>query len=764
MFFVATASLTAVAMVYRCLISSENKTLNGMQSSKAPVEVKKLFLFPDGQIATFSRGKTYYRLLGPNDGKRIALICGIGFCWAAMPQVAESFAARGFRVLALDLYGRGNSDAPGGKYDHKLYSTQLVELMDHIGWPRANILGYSMGGGIATFFADTYPERVDNLVLLAPAGLMELPPEGKLVCLPILGDIFVHLAGRAVLLNGAKKELSESKFANAPHMEHTRKTIEAHFRYSPGILRSFLSSIRYGPLRGGRPVFERVATNFGDRVFCIWAAASNRIIGYHESWYFYDHGDKPLTFTADMIKSYTHLNYAFATIHYHSKTDQFYVGFTDSWADYQACVGTNCPTECIPVPAGKQCKGGKVSMVPYIGAPGTCPDTTCYNPSGAPGAPRKPQCEAVLDHSDNGAPRDSKGNPVICGNYAYVLNKVKKQAPGIKYLISIGGWYDSNLFSAATEPKYIEKFVKSVVKFVEFFGFDGVDFDWEYPGWEHGGQAPFKGSAKGAGDAEEMTDCSKTTCAYANRKNDMAKFNAMVTKVRAGLKALGKTKSGSDYLISMAAPAGVDKMNKLDIKTICSQLDFINIMTYDIHGEWDSNTNHQAPLYDNTPSKLKPTNGVPVTSVDVAVNYWIKNGCPANKVVVGVPFYAHAWKAADGGSHGLFQPGTASPVTKLNYVDLAADSYIVNYYDDKAKASYGYSSAQGIFYSYDTSKAISAKVDYASKKGLGGFMVWPIAGDDAKGTLLKALKTPPKKAPTTTKKAATTKKPITTKA
>ncbi|KAJ3247107.1 hypothetical protein HDU78_005171 [Chytriomyces hyalinus] len=465
------------------------------------------------------------------------------------------------------------------------------------------------------------------------------------------------------------------------------------------------------------------------------SSTPNRVVGYHQSWYFYDNGNQPFTFTPNIINSYTHINYAFATIHYHSKTNQFYLGFTDAYADYQACVGTSCPTECIPVPVSKQCTGQKVAMVPFIGANGTCPDKACYNPSGAPESPRNPKCEAVLD--PNGIQSDANGNPVICGNYAYVFNKIKKQTGGskLKYLISVGGWYDSNLFSAATEPQYIDAFVKSVAEFVKFFGFDGVDYDWEYPGWEHGNQAPFSGGAAGNGNAEDMTDCSKGKCGYPNRNNDKAKFTALIQKTRAAL---------PNSLISMAAPAGEDKMNKLDIKAICQAMDFVNIMTYDIHGEWDTTTNHQAPLYDNTP--VDEQSGI-MTSVDYAVNYFINNGCPADKVVVGVPFYAHAWKMpssyVDNGSHGLFVKGaTASGKTKLNYINLAADASITKYWDATAQASYGYSAIDRIFYSYDTEQAIKAKVGYGAQKGLGGFMVWPLDGDDANGTLLKALTGP----------------------
>ncbi|KAJ3230400.1 hypothetical protein HDU81_004510 [Chytriomyces hyalinus] len=476
----------------------------------------------------------------------------------------------------------------------------------------------------------------------------------------------------------------------------------------------------------------------------------NRVVGYHESWYFYDNGNQPYTCKSEI----------FSGVHPFTqtppdppRTNQFYIGFTDAYADYQACVGTSCPTECIPVPASKQCTGQKVAMVPYIGANGTCPDKACYNPSGAPDSPRNPKCEAVLD--PNGIQSDANGNPVICGNYAYVLNKIKKQSGGskLKYLISVGGWYDSNLFSAATEPQYIDAFVKSVAEFVKFFGFDGVDYDWEYPGWEHGNQAPFSGGAAGNGNAEDMTDCSKSSCAYPNRNNDKAKFTALIQKTRAAL--------GANSLISMAAPAGDDKMNKLDIKAICQAMDFVNIMTYDIHGEWDTTTNHQAPLYDDTP--VDEQSGI-MTSVDYAVNYFINNGCPADKVVVGVPFYAHAWKMpsgyVDNGSHGLFVKGaTASGKTKLNYVNIAADSSITKYWDATAQASYGYSATDKIFYSFDTEQALQAKVGYGAQKGLGGFMVWPLDGDDANGTLLKALTGPgvtPSSPVTTSAKPSTT--------
>ncbi|KAJ3197606.1 hypothetical protein HDU82_001419, partial [Entophlyctis luteolus] len=53
-----------------------------------------------------------------------------------------------------------------------MYVEQLRALLDFLGWDKPIVMGNSMGGGIAASFADAFPDRVDALVLLCPAGMM----------------------------------------------------------------------------------------------------------------------------------------------------------------------------------------------------------------------------------------------------------------------------------------------------------------------------------------------------------------------------------------------------------------------------------------------------------------------------------------------------------------------------------------------------------------------------------------------------------------
>lgn len=136
-----------------------------------------------GNFATLSRGVTHYRWMGAARGPVAVCVHGLttpSFVWYG---VAQGLGAIGFRVLIYDLYGRGYSDRPDGPQDSAFFVTQLEELLEDQGvGGDITLLGYSMGGAITTAFAALYPERLRQIVLIAPAGLgHDLGPMARLV-------------------------------------------------------------------------------------------------------------------------------------------------------------------------------------------------------------------------------------------------------------------------------------------------------------------------------------------------------------------------------------------------------------------------------------------------------------------------------------------------------------------------------------------------------------------------------------------------------
>lgn len=129
------------------------------------------------------------------------------------------------------------------------------------------------------------------------------------------------------------------------------------------------------------------------------------------------------------------------------------------------------------------------------------------------------------------------GNTDMAGVYNAVA-ALKKANPGTKAGISVGGWYDSNYFSAGSEDKYRINFAKSLARYADAFGFDNLDIDWEYPTTEHcnedipvnssneGLEAELGFTPKGCGgagleegsmgydanNADNFVDCFKETC------------------------------------------------------------------------------------------------------------------------------------------------------------------------------------------------------------------------------------------------------------
>lgn len=113
---------------------------------------------------------TYYEEAGSGDP--VVLIMGLGGdmqAWAL--QVPE--LAKHFRVIAFDNRGAGRSSAPDKPYSIAGMAEDVAALMDHLGIPKAHILGFSMGGYIAQELALKYPDRVNKLILLATAPAID---------------------------------------------------------------------------------------------------------------------------------------------------------------------------------------------------------------------------------------------------------------------------------------------------------------------------------------------------------------------------------------------------------------------------------------------------------------------------------------------------------------------------------------------------------------------------------------------------------------
>ncbi len=144
-----------------------------------------------GKFAKLSQGVTHYQWLGPVRGPIVVAVHGMTTPSAVWADIAQVLGNIGYRVLVYDLYGRGLSDAPPGPQNRQFFQRQLDDLLADQGLGQdLTLIGYSMGGAIATAFAGDRPERVKRLILLAPIGMGH--PEDRLTRFirqtPVIGD------------------------------------------------------------------------------------------------------------------------------------------------------------------------------------------------------------------------------------------------------------------------------------------------------------------------------------------------------------------------------------------------------------------------------------------------------------------------------------------------------------------------------------------------------------------------------------------------
>jgi pimeloyl-ACP methyl ester carboxylesterase len=124
--------------------------------------------YPRSGVVQAGGVATFHLDAGPRDARPVVLLHGLGATNASLLPTMWDLAAD-FRVLAPDLPGHGATSAPRGSYDARFFARWLAAYLDEVGVASAVVLGNSLGGRIALEVALLEPDRVDGLILLAPA-------------------------------------------------------------------------------------------------------------------------------------------------------------------------------------------------------------------------------------------------------------------------------------------------------------------------------------------------------------------------------------------------------------------------------------------------------------------------------------------------------------------------------------------------------------------------------------------------------------------
>ncbi len=374
-----------------------------------------------------------------------------------------------------------------------------------------------------------------------------------------------------------------------------------------------------------------------------------------------------------------------------------------------------------------------------------------------------------------------------------LLTQYKRQNPNVKTLISVGGWAetggyfgdngdrisDGGFFSLTVNPDNsvntagINTFADSVVGFLRGYNFNGVDIDYEYPT-----------SMKDAGHPLDWV--------YANprRASLMKGYVALMKTLREKLDAAGAA-DGKYYMLTIASPSSGYLLRGMETYQVTQYLDYVNVMSYDLHGAWNEYVGPNASLYDDGKDAELAAGGVYTTAQYGGIGYlntdwsyhYFRGSMPAGRINIGVPYYTRGFKNVNGGTNGLWGTAVGSncPIGLTKCGDGArgidniwhdtengqevgaganpmwhaknleqglAGSYInqfglnpttdpedcltgtyVRNYSSSLVAPWLWNSQKRVFISTEDEQSLGAKADYVVDKGLGGIMFWELSGD-----------------------------------
>ena len=219
------------------------------------------------EFVQLKQGAIHYGWSGPVDGEVLVMIHGFSTPRFVFMKNVGALADAGYRVFTYDHYGRGYSDRPAVDYDKTLYDEELLELLDALKIAEPiNLVGYSMGGGIATVFTAMHPERVKKLVLMSPVGF--IPKQGgvnSLLSFPIIGKWLMTVIGKNTLIDEFDKHV-----ANGDAPKEMADGFKEQFQYA-GVEQAFVSTIRNYPMSNMESEYKQLGKTRIPKLM-IWGA------------------------------------------------------------------------------------------------------------------------------------------------------------------------------------------------------------------------------------------------------------------------------------------------------------------------------------------------------------------------------------------------------------------------------------------------------------------------------------------------------------
>jgi chitinase len=298
---------------------------------------------------------------------------------------------------------------------------------------------------------------------------------------------------------------------------------------------------------------------------------------------------------------------------------------------------------------------------------------------------------------------DASRHPAVCRRWNDHVSGFTKSVhdDGAKAILSVGGWTLSHRVSEMlASPAARAAFVDNAVAILEDWGFDGLDLDFEFPGYApHGG-----------------------------RPIDKANYTLLLEALRQRFDQV-ETATGRHLELTAAVSCGPQIANAAyDYPAVSALLDYVNLLAYDFGGDWDPVAQHMSPLF---PYAGEVNAGF---DADSCRKFWTTTGtAPAAKVVLGMAHYGRSFRGATAigdpsGGHDSAHWGGDTETRYYQIVDRKQnDPTFHTDYDPVARTHRGWFDGGG-FISFEDTASIGERARYVVDHGLAGVMIWQLRG------------------------------------